>query len=64
MIIAAAMNTTIRVLLGRIAIILVTVVALAQAPAQQKQPEFLRQGLQLMRENELIVTAAGMASEH
>jgi hypothetical protein len=58
------MNATIRVLLGRVAIIVVTVVALAQAPAQQQQPEFLRQGQQLMRENERIVTATGMASEH
>jgi len=58
------MNTTIRVLLGRMAIIVVTVVALAQALAQQQQPEFLRQGQQLMRENERIVTATGMASEH
>jgi hypothetical protein len=63
-IIAAAMNTTIRVLLGRMAIIVVTVVAPAQAPAQQQQPEFLWQGQQLMRENERIVTATGMASEH
>jgi hypothetical protein len=46
------------------AIIVVTVVALARDPAQQQQPEFLRQGQQLMRENELIVTATGMASEH
>jgi len=53
-IIAAAMNAT----------IVVTVVALARDPAQQQQPEFLRQGQQLMRENELIVTATGMASEH
>jgi len=58
------MNATIRVLLGRMAIIVVTVVALARDPAQQQQPEFLRQGQQLMRENELIVTATGMASEH
>jgi len=58
------MNTTICVLLGMIAIIVVTVVALAQVPAQQQQPEFLRQGQQLMRENERIVTATGMASEH
>jgi len=63
-IIAAAMNATIRVLLGRMAIIVVTVVALARDPAQQQQPEFLRQGQQLMRENERIVTATGMASEH
>jgi hypothetical protein len=58
------MNTTIRALLGMIAIIVVTVVALAQAPAQQQHPEFLRQGQQLMRENERIVTGTGMASEH
>ena len=58
------MNATIRVLLGRVAIIVVTVVALARDPAQQQQPEFLRQGQQLMRENERIVTATGMASEH
>jgi hypothetical protein len=72
------MNVTIHVLLGRIAIIVVTVVALAQAPAQQQQPpprqrsaqqqpqqpEFLRQGQQLMRENERIVMATGMANEH
>lgn len=43
-IIAAAMNNATRILLGRIPIIVVTVVALAQAPAQQQQPEFLRQG--------------------
>ena len=64
MIIAAAMNVTIRVLVGRIAIMVVNVVALEQAPAQPQQPEFLRQGRQLMRENERIVTATGMASEH
>jgi hypothetical protein len=58
------MASTICGLFRRIAIIVVTVVALAQAAGQPPGPPPRRQGQQLMRENERIVTATDMASEH
>src|SRR5213083_2381429 len=39
--------------LGIIVILLSTASVLAQAPAQQQQPEFIKQGQQLMREGKL-----------